>query len=100
MNGDLTSIVCMTEQRKINKLIAKYRNIAFWIGANDIKKEGRFEWSDGSPFYLTAWWVREPNNKGSRGQEDCVHLKTSRYRRTWNDLSCSFKLPFICKIPY
>ena len=100
LNGDLASIRSKEEQDRINTAVNQYRVKSFWIGANDMKREGRFEWSDGSPFSFTNWWAREPNNRGSRGQEDCVHLKSSRYRRKWNDLACSFKHPFICKIPY
>ena len=100
IRGDLASIGSQKEQKKVLKIVAKFSRESFWIGANDIKREGRFEWSDGSPFSFTKWWAREPNNKGSRGQEDCVHLKRSGYKRAWNDLACSFSLPFICKIPY
>ena len=99
MKGDLVSIRNREEQEKVKKAVHNYRYNTFWIGANDIKKEGRFEWSDGNPLSFTFWWAGEPNNKGSRGQEDCVHLKLPRYRRTWNDLNCSLRNPYICKIP-
>ena len=100
MGGDLASIKDMGEQRKVKEAVAKFRYENFWIGGNDRKREGHFQWSDGSPFSFTRWYTKEPNNKGSRGDEDCVNLKRSRYGRQWNDLGCSFKHPFICKIAY
>ena len=100
MHGDLASIRNREEQIKITNAVSRYTYSNFWIGGNDLKKEGRFVWSDGSPFSFTFWSAREPNNKGSRGQEDCINLRKSTYRRTWNDLACSFRHPFICKIRY
>ena len=99
MKGDLASIRNRREQEKIRNVVYKFRNSNFWIGGNDLKRESNFEWSDGSPFSFTFWYTREPNNRGSRGQEDCVNLKQAKYRRAWNDLACSFKHPFICKVP-
>ena len=100
LGGDLASIGNRDEQSKIVMVVTDFRTSNFWIGANDIKKEGQFQWSDGSLFSFTFWWSGEPNNKGSRGPEDCVQLKGSRYGRAWNDLACSFRNPFICKISY
>ena len=100
MGGDLASIRNRDEQNKIYKAVAGLRYYNFWIGANDIEREGHFKWSDGSPFSFKFWWTGEPNNRGSRGPEDCVQLKQAKYRRAWNDLACSFRHPFICKILY
>ena len=100
MKGDLASIGNREEQDSITRAVTKYKYTNFWIGGNDLKKEGRFEWSDGSPFSYTLWSFREPNNKGSRGQEDCITLRKETFGRKWNDLACSFRHPFICKIRY
>ena len=99
MKGDLVSITSRREQEKIRDFLDKFEHFDFWIGGNDLKREGHFKWSDGSPFSFTFWYTREPNNRGSRGQEDCVILKRSYYNRAWNDLACSFKHPFICRVP-
>ena len=98
MGGDLASIRNNKEQRRVIQTVEKFKYENFWIGGNDLLREGRFQWSDGSPFSFTNWYPREPNNLGSRGQEDCVNLKRSKYGRQWNDLNCSFKHPFLCRI--
>uniref|UniRef100_H2ZT58 C-type lectin domain-containing protein n=1 Tax=Latimeria chalumnae TaxID=7897 RepID=H2ZT58_LATCH len=46
-----------------------------WIGANDRGTEGRWTWSDGSPFVFTAWSTGEPNDYFRR--EDCGMLNWS-----------------------
>ena len=52
----------------------------FWIGFNDIRNEGVFEWSNGGAVcsnteYL-PWARNEPNNNTKRSDEgqDCVQL--------------------------
>ena len=100
IKGDLASIANAKEQKLIKDVVNRLKkNEEFWIGANDLEKERRFQWSDGTPFLFTKWWRGEPNNRGSRGSEDCVHLKKRGYGRFWNDLACRFKHAFLCKIP-
>ena len=66
-----------------------------WIGGNDLKQEGTFEWSDGSVFNFTNWKDEEPND--FLGDEDCVTILGATFNKTWNDLSCTNKNLFICK---
>ena len=92
LGGDLASI---TDRFENERIIAHLDQIGIdeniWIGANDIKDEGNFEWSDGNAFSFSNWYQEEPNNQGD---EDCVNLKPVR---KWNDQTCSSKLAFICK---
>ena len=41
-----------------------------WIGLNDIRTEGLFDWSDHSPVTFTSWEFGKPSV--STGAEDCV----------------------------
>ncbi|XP_067417521.1 low affinity immunoglobulin epsilon Fc receptor-like [Emydura macquarii macquarii] len=55
----------------------------YWIGLNDINKEGTFKWIDDSSVSYSNWNKGEPNNHPS--DEDCVHMYG--YGK-WNDASC------------
>ncbi|XP_025089332.1 alpha-N-acetylgalactosamine-specific lectin-like isoform X2 [Pomacea canaliculata] len=67
-----------------------------WVGANDIKVEGRFFWSDGT--ILTKdnglWESGQPDDWQN---EDCVEVL---FRNTvlLNDFTCTSKLGFVCQI--
>jgi len=63
-----------------------------WIGANDLLKEGRWMWTDGTMLAWTNWHRKEPNNYG--GREDCGALWNGF---KWNDWFCSSKAYFICE---
>lgn len=100
LGGELASIGDSAEQKRVADAADGIGGgETFWIGANDIKRERHFEWSDGTRFSYTNWYPGEPNNKGSLGPEDCVHLRTLIDGRKWNDLHCTNRLAFICKIP-
>ncbi|XP_038668152.1 CD209 antigen-like [Scyliorhinus canicula] len=64
----------------------------FWIGLNDIKKEGVFEWTDGSPLQFTKWHDYEPSNNENEHCVEVVHWS----RIGWNDADCSDELNFLC----
>ena len=65
-----------------------------WLGASDIKKEGTFEWSDGSPWDFSAWRSGEPNE--ANGNEDCLEGNWDDLK--WNDRNCDHKRMFLCKL--
>lgn len=64
-----------------------------WIGLQDLDKDNRFEWSDGTAVDYTDWQTSEPNRWNDA--EDCV---TISYDRRWNDANCFLPHFFVCKI--
>ena len=65
------------------------RRSGSWIGLNDIAKEGRYVWSDGSVNNYTNWNTGEPNNWWNQSDEDCTVFRVSG---TWNDLPCTNRI--------
>ncbi|XP_039862762.1 CD209 antigen-like protein E isoform X1 [Simochromis diagramma] len=65
-----------------------------WIGLNDKEQEGTWKWVDGTPLSLTYWADAQPDDGG--GKEDCVHVRKDK-KKSWNDLSCSTSLKWICE---
>ena len=67
-----------------------------WLGLTDIDTEGKFIWSDGTPFNFHYWAKHQPNNFRN---EDCVHtlgfLQDHKYE--WNDVNCTDCHRFTCK---
>ena len=95
IGGDLASIIDQSDNERIKVFLDQngaYQNV--WIGANDKKKEGTFEWSDGTVFSFSDWNPGEPN--GSRS-EHCAHFYSIALKRKWNDINCNTKFAFICK---
>lgn len=70
-----------------------------WIGLNDIRVEGSFEWVSGESSAYWNWYPGEPNSW--LGQEDHVHMTSNGQ---WNDLGpgilCWDRLPGIIEIDF
>ncbi|XP_033743957.1 C-type mannose receptor 2-like [Pecten maximus] len=65
------------------------------MGANDIAKEGGWQWQEsGESLTYSNWNTGEPNNHGH--VEDCGTLVGGQ--GFWNDMPCSTKLMFICEM--
>ena len=69
-----------------------------WIGAEDMSKEGRFDWvldREGSKY--SNFNQGEPNNFGN---EDCVAMwgedTDGKPPGSWNDDKCSAQHPYVC----
>ncbi|XP_019209903.1 CD209 antigen-like protein A isoform X1 [Oreochromis niloticus] len=91
--ADLVVIKNSEEQNFLATII----NDNTWIGLTDHGTEGQWKWVDGTPLTLANWAKNEPNNGGSRhGEEDCVHIRAAD-QRTWNDISCTAAMKWICK---
>ncbi|XP_038058695.1 alpha-N-acetylgalactosamine-specific lectin-like [Patiria miniata] len=65
----------------------------YWMGYNDHQQENTFTWTDGSDSAYDNWQPREPNDSNG---EDCV--ERHQFFNKWNDLDCSNKLTFVCKM--
>jgi hypothetical protein len=66
----------------------------WWIGFNDIAREGAWVWEGPSSITpYTNWTSGEPNNGG--GYEDCAIDGWSNGQ--WNDAGCDSLYPFICE---
>ncbi|XP_013397759.1 uncharacterized protein LOC106164412 [Lingula anatina] len=94
LGGDLLSIGSVTEQTYVSALISQQTGTDFWLGANDVNREGGWEWSDGSPFRYFNWNSGEPNNFRSR--EDCAIILTKEGGK-WNDYNCNSRSRSLCK---
>ena len=67
-----------------------------WLGGHDTHKEGHYVWSDGTAFSYQNWGNGEPNNGQGQWQEDCISINYNG--RKWNDIPCSEKNKFVCKL--
>ena len=76
----------------------------YWIGLNDLRNEGQFEWSDESSLSgYTNWLGSNPNNWG--GSEDCVSIAWGVHywglvdfrNPQWNDENCATRNGYMCE---
>ena len=79
---------------RLKKLVAGSIS-GFWIGANDIKNEENFTWSDNSTFDFQDWTYGQPDSYG--GNQDCVRLYSGT-AIIWDDDNCENKQRYICNI--
>ncbi|XP_060698526.1 C-type lectin Cal-like [Hemiscyllium ocellatum] len=93
--GHLASIHSEEQNEIIIKNSSPSTN--FWIGLNDIYKDGTFLWTDGSSTDFINWKMNQPDNY--QGKEHCV--QTTGKLLYWNDLICNVKLHSLCsyKLP-
>ncbi|XP_078697527.1 perlucin-like protein [Branchiostoma floridae x Branchiostoma belcheri] len=71
-------------------------NSPFWFGLHDQRREGSFEWIDGSALgRYKSWAPGEPSN--SHDKEHCVYYYEGR-KAEWNDGKCMETYPFICQV--
>merc|ERR1712212_530683 len=102
-SAHLASILSPEEHNWITGIMGDTGDLhASFIGFSDAKKEGNWEWLDGSPTNYTNWaqkWVRQPDNW--RGNEDCAYLWTTTknhpyWVNTWVDGNCEGTGGYIC----
>ncbi|XP_078698732.1 collectin-10-like [Branchiostoma floridae x Branchiostoma belcheri] len=69
----------------------------FWLGLTDERKEGVFEWVDGTPLgAYTQWGPREPLKDHMYAElEDCVYMTKSG---KWAVIRCIYLAYFMCQV--
>uniref|UniRef100_A0A672HX51 C-type lectin domain-containing protein n=1 Tax=Salarias fasciatus TaxID=181472 RepID=A0A672HX51_SALFA len=65
-----------------------------WIGLS--KRDGIWEWVDGTRLAQSFWCSGEPNNH-KRGNEDCVQIHSCHPDHGWNDEECRHSSLWICE---
>eukprot|EP00058_Branchiostoma_floridae_P007217 XP_002592705.1 hypothetical protein BRAFLDRAFT_67145 [Branchiostoma floridae] len=70
--------------------------MAIWFGLHDQRKEGSFEWVDGSALGTYSNWARgQPNNL--RNQDCVTYWCYITNNDEWNDEECNKRFSFICQ---
>ena len=72
-----------------------YKRHEWWIGLNDLKTEGNFEWINGAKLGFTNWEPNQPDSISGDGAPgaDCAlmrHFNMSSFK--WYDRNCNFQL--------
>lgn len=96
LGGHLATIHDRAEDIFVFLEANKYSHERYWIGLNDIRQEGTFEWASGSGSRYTHWEPGEPND--ADGNEDCVEINRYHPSDTWNDEPCAQMLRFVCEL--
>jgi len=102
LGGSLATVRSKNDQKALVALLNAHINLvwvnafgqrAAWLGGSDSKKEGNWEWVDGTKMKFKSWGPTEPN---SIGDEDCtVALDLAKW--SWADYKCSAQQPFVCE---
>ncbi|TMS09857.1 Macrophage mannose receptor 1 [Larimichthys crocea] len=90
--GDLVSIRNAEDQGFVISQLGYASTDELWIGLNDIRTEGLFDWSDHSFVSFTSWAYGKPSL--SADTVDCI-LMTGE-NGNWADRLCDEKHGFIC----
>ncbi|XP_028448497.1 macrophage mannose receptor 1-like [Perca flavescens] len=90
--GDLVSIRNVEEQSFVISQLGYASTDELWIGLNDKKTEGLFDWIDHSTVSFTSWEFGKP--AVFTDQEDCVLIRGEN--GNWADRMCDEKHGFIC----
>ncbi|XP_078144091.1 macrophage mannose receptor 1-like [Centroberyx gerrardi] len=90
--GDLASIHNVEDQSFVISQLGYATTDELWIGLNDRKTEGLFDWGDHSTVTFTSWEFGKPS--ASTDQEDCVLIRGQN--GNWADRACEEKHGFIC----
>uniref|UniRef100_A0A8D0D003 C-type lectin domain-containing protein n=1 Tax=Sander lucioperca TaxID=283035 RepID=A0A8D0D003_SANLU len=86
---------CLQKGADLVIINSKEEQKIMWIGLTDSETEGTWKWVDGTPLTKSYWDSGEPNDENG---EDCVEIKNFDSENSWNDLSCSAPLNWICEM--
>jgi len=99
-----TAHIAAITSGSINDLVRTLIKEPTWIGLNDIREAGDYQWEGSdSSFSYSNWDWGEPNDMFIRDRqlscpgEDCVQIKKFGGDVTWHDLGCGTVLPYICE---
>ncbi|XP_059200605.1 macrophage mannose receptor 1-like [Centropristis striata] len=90
--GDLVAISNVEDQSFVISQLGYASTDELWIGLNDRRKEGLFDWSDTSTVSFTSWENGAP--AVSTDREDCVLIRGEN--GNWADRVCDEKHGYIC----
>nr|XP_061795005.1 macrophage mannose receptor 1-like [Nerophis lumbriciformis] len=90
--GDLVSMRNIEDHSFIISQLGYASTDEIWIGLNDRRTEGLFQWSDQTDVFFTSWEYGEPTLLME--DEDCVLIRGEN--GNWADRSCDEKHGFIC----
>uniref|UniRef100_A0A674PBS8 Mannose receptor, C type 1b n=1 Tax=Takifugu rubripes TaxID=31033 RepID=A0A674PBS8_TAKRU len=92
IGGDLASVHSIEDQSFLISQSGYASTDEIWIGLNDGKSEGLFEWADHSTVSFTSWEYGKPDV--SSEIKDCVLIRGEN--GNWVDRMCNEKHEFIC----
>lgn len=92
LNGGKLAVIHNQEENQF--ISSKLMGQIAWIGASDERREGFFEWVDGSPFIYNNWIPGRPSI--SNPSDDYVELHPNGF---WNDQNGNTSREYICQIP-
>ena len=89
--GHLASVT----SKRINKyMLGRVGQSKVWIGANDQKTEGKWEWSDNCNPWDFEDWIHRPT---LQRKDSCAELyNRNENDQGWNDAECHKALNFVC----
>ncbi|KAM4727472.1 macrophage mannose receptor 1-like [Anableps anableps] len=90
--GGLVSIRNVEDQSFVISQLGYASTDELWIGLNDRKTEGLFDWTDHTTVSFTSWEFGKP--AVATNQEDCVLIRGES--GNWADRDCKEKHGFIC----
>ena len=99
--GHLASVHSKEEMDVLQELASKHKNLNvnyFWIGANDLMKEGQFDWSDGLNISFSNWRPRHPTENTKKNCVSFWRYDGNKWDGLWFDNSCVQKYISFCKI--
>ncbi len=89
LGGHLVSITSEKEQQFIDQLVKSHSKskIFYWLGGNDARQEGKWEWCTGEVWSYQNWDSDQPDNRsGADGSSQNYLALDSQNSNRWNDV--------------